>query len=271
MNGVSEVWAWRLSAGIVAVGVVIGALEDWKNRREFAATGLMAWEVAELEWSPPRFEVLRALRRLFFGFRTFQALLLGRILGGFALLMTSLTLARPVPALSALLLLAVAIGLLRCAYGADGADQMNVVVLCALTIAGLFPEGDVGRRMAFWFVAAQLSLSYVVAGVAKAVSRSWWDGSGLAGVLSTHGYGAAWCARLFDQRHWLAAPLGWAVVVFESTFFAAWLVPWPWGAAYLAMGAIFHLAVGALMGLNTFVFAFLAAYPLAWFCMQHAR
>jgi len=50
-------------------------------------------------------------------------------------------------------------------------------------------------------------------------------------------------------------------VGWESSFAIVLFAPWQVGAAYMAVGAGFHVANAAVMGLNNFAIAFLGAYP----------
>ena len=61
-----SLYAVRLSSGIVSVGVLISALEDWRNRAEFADGGLMAWPVVALGEEPQDRNWFLAQQVLFF-------------------------------------------------------------------------------------------------------------------------------------------------------------------------------------------------------------
>lgn len=115
-----------------------------------------------------------------------------------------------------------------------GSDNMTVVVLCAL----LWPAG--GRL----YLAVQLCLSYFVAGVVKLRQPSWWDGTALRAFL-----GPGWPA-------WV----GWGVIVWECLFPLA-LVSRGFAGGFCAVGVAFHLANCRLLGLNRFLWIWLAAYP----------
>lgn len=262
--------ALRIANILASCGALIGALEDWRNQAEFADDGFFSWGLASLEWRPPRQKIGWLAQRLLFGFATCRLLIRLRVLAAVGLLLLSL-LGRPAPVLDAGLAALIALMLVRSAYGGDGADQMLLVVFSGLALAGLLPRSGVAPLIPVGFVAAQLTLSYIVAGVAKAVSREWRDGSGITGVLSTYGYGSPAASALLRSHPSLALIMSWSVILFESTFWLAWLLPWPAGLVYLAMGAMFHLGVALLMGLNTFVFAFLATYPIMGYCLMLTR
>ena len=228
---------------------------------------MMAWPVAALEGPPSRFQFLINVNQLIFRFETHFVLNIFRILGAVALVLCSVSLDQPVPLLTGGLAAALAFNLLRCGYGADGADQMFVIVLTGLTVASTFPPDSLGVWFGLWFIAAQLTLSYTVSGWAKVLGPRWRDGSGLAGVFSTYGYGFRAISRLFNAYPLMSFTVSWLVIVWEATFGLAWFLP-PGGMIfYLTLGVLFHLGVGLVMGLNNFIFAFLAPYPIVWLCM----
>jgi hypothetical protein len=60
-------------------------------------------------------------------------------------------------------------------------------------------------------------------------------------------------------------------VLWESVFPIALLVPPKILLLILAMGLIFHISCAWVMGLNTFIWAFLATYPAVIFANQELR
>lgn len=149
----------------------------------------------------------------------------------------------------------------RRVVGGDGAEQMGEIVLLSAVLALLPAPDDDRMRLVTVFVTAQLTLSYVTAGIAKLVSPVWRAGDALAGILGTYGHGVAWVDRLLGRFPWVGAVAGWTVIAFEVAFPLVLVVPQPIALAVLAIGVTFHVACAALMGLNSFVWAFPAAYP----------
>jgi hypothetical protein len=258
----------RLSTLIAAAGSVLLALEDWLTREEFSDEGLMAWPVAQLQWHWSADErVMRRLRALY-GYRTFKLLTLARLVLSALLVPSCLFLGSlPVGLLVVGVLLLLVTAHVRTPYGGDGADQMIVIVLAGVGLGWLLPEGGLAQKLALWFVTLQLVLSYGVAGVAKAVSRKWWDGTGLTGIFSTYSYGSPRFSAVANRWPALMIAMSWSVILFEAGFPAALFAPKELVALFFLVGALFHLGTAVLMSLNTFLFAFLAAYPIAWYCL----
>jgi hypothetical protein len=64
-------------------------------------------------------------------------------------------------------------------------------------------------------IAAQLLLSYAVAGAAKAVSPAWRSGDAITGMMSTIDFGVPKFGRFLRDNPPLARALCWSVIVFE--------------------------------------------------------
>jgi hypothetical protein len=145
--------------------------------------------------------------------------------------------------------------------GGDGAEQMSSIVLIAAWLAVLAGPDPVRLRVAVTFIAAQAALSYVTAGVAKLRSATWRSGRALPMILATEVHGQAWAAELLTRHRLLALASGWLVMAFECLFPIGMLLGPPVVLVILAVGLVFHAACAVVMGLNTFVWAFLATYP----------
>lgn len=156
---------------------------------------------------------------------------------------------------------------MRTSYGQDGADQMAYILYTGLAISSL--AGTVFVRVAFlWFIALQSCLAYCVAGIAKASAKGWRDGDYLTAVSYTHIYGHPRLAGYLISRPDLAKTLARTLILWESTFPLVLVMPEPVAGAMLATGILFHLTNGYLMGLNTFIWSFVATYPAICYCVQ---
>jgi hypothetical protein len=155
---------------------------------------------------------------------------------------------------------------LRNNYGFDGADQLMWLIFAALVPVSLVGTDE--TKIAYlWFIAAQVSLAYGVAGIAKAAAKGWRDGIFLAGIVGTKIYGypklAAWLVRRPRQ----AIVHSRMIIFFECSFLLMIVMPLPVALFWLLAGLVFHLINAFIMGLNTFVWAFAAAYPALLYCL----
>ncbi|HTC50203.1 MAG TPA: hypothetical protein VK722_22975 [Candidatus Aquilonibacter sp.] len=151
---------------------------------------------------------------------------------------------------------------LRKGLGNNGSDEMLTLTLISVFIARLFST-SFATNIALCFIALQLSLSYFTAGVIKLGAPLWRDGQSLTALMSTQTFGNERLYRFLANNPQMAILASAAVYGGEILVaFAPW-VPSPVGLMLLGSGLVFHLLVALTMGLNTFLFAFAAAYPAA--------
>lgn len=262
--------ALQLSTLMVALGLAVAALEDLFRYEIFRDRGLLSWPIARLRarWTDEGLSgrlLERVMREDRFRY------VLGAVLA-ISLVAPILLLDRRLHAVVALALLGgVLLVSVRSLYGLDGSDQMSLVILSGVTVAVLAPQGSVASQAATWFVAIQLTLAYAVSGVAKLVSPVWRGGGALAGVMSTSSYGSRQAHRLLLRHPGLGRMVEWAVIVLETSFVAVFILP-P-GPRMLLLTAMlaFHAGCALLMGLNNFLIAFAAAYPILWYCTERVH
>ena len=246
---------------------LVSAIELAARPEMFADVSLMGWEVGRLR--NPLLVAGRSGRvaDALMNHATFVRLLWLRVaLAGALLVAPSAWLLHPaaIAAMTGLLLLWGK----RNTYGQDGADQMLLIIwLAALVAVVLGGEGP--TVLCLWFLACQAGLAYTVAGYAKLGAAGWRRGEFLPGVLGTTCYGTPRVGGLLRRHRRMALAGSWTVLLFETSFPLAWLLPWPWGVGYLALGLAFHVTNAFLMGLGSFLTTFLAVYPAVWFTLRH--
>jgi hypothetical protein len=257
--------ALQLGACIAAIGLVVSALEDLASYAALDDGGLLAWPVSRLRnaWTArgPSSTVMDWLLSAKHH-RTTLVLL------GIASLMLPITLWNPwlFTPLSAVVLLLVVLCNLRNAYGLDGSDQANIIILAAAFAASLAPRDGVGTQVCVWFVAIQSALSYWIAGIAKLRSPMWRNGSAIVGILSTEAYGHAGLHQWLRTNPRLAQVLCWGVILFECCFPLVFLIPGPFKLVLIGTAFLFHVATAVAMGLNNFFWGFVALYPALLLC-----
>jgi hypothetical protein len=248
-----------------AIGVIIASLESLAAPATMRDDGLCSWQVHQLmnRWFvSPWFQ--RTIGRL---------LIYPRVLGLIAL--------RSLAALSLLLtvsgnsyfraglaLLIVVISFLltvRSTYGRDGADQMLFLTFITLFIAHIV-NSELSGTLAIWFLALQVCLSYITAGVSKLISPIWRSGAALPGIFGTYIYGHTWIRAAIGGHPSLAKAGCWTVIIFECMFPLALIAPDPFRQVFIFSGIAFHLFNALFMRLNTFFWAFLATYPAVLYC-----
>ena len=254
--------AFALSTALAGAGSLLHSLELIAIRREFGAGGLLDWDV--LRASHP------ALLRSGFArwadqlFSPRAVLMLNLALAGGSILLIARPSTPPVVALC------VVVGVrtlfnFRNSAAIIGADQLQVLVLAACLCSLLVPQSGVAEACG-WFVCLQLILSYVTAGVSKLVTPVWQRGSAIADIVRSRSTGLELAYACTRRCPALASLMCWATIVFEIAF--PWLV---FGgssacAVFLVTGVLFHVGVATIMGLDEFLWAYLATYPIALRC-----
>jgi hypothetical protein len=140
-----------------------------------------------------------------------------------------------------------------------GSDAMTAVLLLSLSVACYPPA----RAAALAYVAAQATLSYVVAGLAKLRNPAWRSGLALTQFALLERYAVPRVAQRILGGASVQPWLRWvtaALPVLECAFPCVYL-----GGALtevaLSLALLFHLGVAWLLGLNRFWPAWLATYP----------
>ena len=243
--------ALSLTIRIASFGLLIAGLETFAARKIFSAGHPMALSVVSLLHRHP-------LPRLWDD-ALYLSLTIQIVCAAWLAVMG------PTRPAGALALVAVFASVLlvqwRRTLGGDGAEQMSLLIVFAGIVAFVPYESERVARIAAVFLVAQLSLSYLTAGIVKLVSPLWRAEPILAEILGTHRFGSPGIAEFLRRHVRLCLMAQWGVIIFEIAFPAAIFLPLPAMLGLLAAGLTFHFACGVLMGLNTFVWAFPAIYP----------
>ena len=257
--------ALSFAVRLCAIGQLVGLLELMLVRGELSDSGFLDWSMIG-NLSPrartrPGSVIRRAFRRL--PRRAFAWLLVIDAAAATALL------AWPsAPVLIATVAALQVVVLKRHHFTIDGSDQMMLVVLGACLLGRI--GGDaVSYRAAVSFLAAELALAYAVAGFAKATSGDWRSGRAFTVIAQTRMYGQPLVASLVRRHPGLGRAASYSVVAWESLAFLTLTAPRPVLYALLVAGIGFHLGCAAVMGLNRFLWAFVASYP-AMLCTNAA-
>jgi hypothetical protein len=137
-----------------------------------------------------------------------------------------------------------------------GSDQMMVVLSSALALASIDPPrmGPFGLA----YIAAQIVLSYFIAGVAKLIEPSWRSGDALYRLRALPRYQVPPGIGALMTR--APRPMAWAIIGVECLAPACFVGPQP---ALLVLGALalFHLGNAWALGLNRFLLVWLAGFP----------
>jgi len=159
---------------------------------------------------------------------------------------------------------------LRHTHGRDGADEVILIALLGLASYYVIDKTSILRWVGPGFIVAQLTLSYFISGIYKLKSGTWRNGSAVNKVIATVIYGKPEMQFVLKYKP-TALFLCWLIIIWECTFPMLFLFPQPVCFIWLGLGVLFHLSMAVIMGLNTFMFAFLSAYPLFFLLLSKIR
>jgi hypothetical protein len=254
----------RLTSVLLGVSLLLGALEQLSIVREYRSDGLYSWKVFRSQFPEFSFPVARPLLSAAFGYTGVCVLQGGAVLSALLLIAPGFPVFACFLAAAAALLIKFALAY-RSFYGSDGSDQMETIVLAGLCAAlALFPAKWANLGIAF--IAAESALSYCASGVSKVFSRSWMSGDAAFRIFNTYTYGNGFTASALRRYPRAARPLCWLIVAYECAFPLCLILPPKIALAILVLGVLFHVLNALVMGLNKFLWAFVATYPALFYC-----
>ncbi len=263
--------AYQATVLLLSVGLLIAALEDLHTFPVFQGEGLLSWRISRLIGKSYCQGTCAKIMHFWLNDLSLKIGIWVRLFGSMALLVLSAFNLHS-PLLLSLLFLGTLQMYMRSPYSLDGAHQMHLVVLLGTSLGTLFGSFPWVKELCLGFIAAQLTCSYAISGITKLCSPVWVKSSAIYAVFSTQIYGHAGVYQWLTRYPALARIACWSVMLFEALFPLAFFLPPLGGMGFLAAGLGFHLANALFMGLNDFLFAFIAAYPsLLYFLLQIGR
>ena len=245
----------RLTGVALGLWGVLSAAQRWVDRRAWREGGALGWDLMGSRRSRLHGSTLLARS---FAPGAFEALILVKFAA--SLLLTMLPISGwLVPVLASLWIV---LQLLALRMPPDGADKMAAVVTAGTLLwtigftAGLPPL----VTAAVLWIGGQLTIAYATSGWAKLALPTWRNGRALTAAMASFGHGHRWAHAVTD-RSAAAVAVAWALMLLEGSFPLLLLAPPTTVAAGLAFFFLFHLGTAVFMGLNTYPWAFLAAYP----------
>lgn len=156
--------------------------------------------------------------------------------------------------------------------GKDGSDQMTFCVLLGLIVAtiGLLTSDLKWQVLGFGIIAFQSSLSYLTAGIAKAVGSLWKSGDAIALILGTRAYGSEYFGEVSKSSYFLKLTT-YFVIAIELLFPLSLILPLYISLTILGLCILMHLFIALTMGLNRFLWTFIATYPSIIWCNLKIR
>jgi hypothetical protein len=245
----------RATCLLLGIWGVINAAQWFADVRQWSDGRALGWDLQRLRRGP--------LYNVNFSRSLYNPTGLS-VLAGVQLFTSTVLIAMPVSAATIAWLgcFAAATLLLALRAGPDGADKIAMVVATGALLQSFglsYEEPRLVLAGALW-TGGQLTIAYFASGATKLLLEPWRRGDALKAVFSSYMWGHRWTAAIVRQRG-TAQLLAWLIMLMELLFPLALIAPFNWLCAILAGFFLFHLAIAAIMGLNHYTWAFLAAYP----------
>jgi hypothetical protein len=247
---------------LACVAVVIEALQVLVESKQYGASGIYSYAVLKKSssWISQGWQG-SVLNRLCESptYLLFVAL---------QLTATVLVVSHLFPSLSGFFILVILlVHLLSCfrhRSGLDGAQQMQTIIFASLLLFSVSSD-PLAKAGCLWFIGLQALLSYMTAGIVKVRSAAWRGGTALENTFQGARFRNEPLGHALRKHPLVAKALCWSVIVFECAF-ALLVVMGPRTCfIVLVAGIFFHLAVALVMGLNSFLWSFIATYPAVFF------
>jgi hypothetical protein len=245
----------RASCMLLGIWGVLSALQSFADARAWQTGRALGWDLQRLRSS--RFYAAPIMARLYAP-GMMQLLAFLKLAMAAVLIFTPNSMAIPF-VLAALWAVS---ALLALRGGGDGADKMALVVAAGAFLQSLGAEMDLPLlSTAGWLWAGgQLTIAYATSGISKLVLAPWRNGCAPREALSSFLYGHRFAHAALRNRA-MASTLAWTIILTETLFPLALFAPLPILAGALAFFLLLHFAIAVIIGLNTYPWAFLAAYP----------
>ncbi|WP_344851213.1 hypothetical protein [Pedobacter jeongneungensis] len=247
---------------ILAIQTIIATGELLRYYRIYRKDGLMAWD---LQRSGPKLAVYVRKLKLDFVCKYPNVLfvLILRLLSAIALIpIVWLHQSAVIP-----LLLITVINLLmqiRNSQSNDGSDQMATVCYIVLLFANVI-NTVTSMSCALFFIAAQAALAYGTSGFLKMQKIGWYNGEYVTDILKTSSYGNKKVLAITQKSRSVAKVLGIMVVYGDCLLSVSFLFPPHICMFILVFGVCLHVGIGRIMGLNTFLWSYIATYPATYY------
>lgn len=263
-------FVYQVISIILSISLMITSLEEMASLEAFHSNGLLSFKISKynLRWIIDT-SIGQFLQHIL-NDNIFRSVIYIKAISAFVFFILSMLNIISFSSVAFLLLFNILVTI-RSPYGLDGAHQLSFLLLLSLTIATFFGVDSAIGITCLYFIAFQLVASYVIAGVAKAISPLWRGPYALLLIFSTSIYGNNFIFYQLKQHKKFATLLSIFIIIFEVGFITTLLLPLKYAIFFCLAGFGFHLFNAIFMGLNNFFFTFIAAYPALIFFIQRVH
>jgi len=257
---ITETAVIRAAEAGLSAYCVLTALQALVDYERYTATGVLNWEVARLQFNKQWQQVTSDI--LFRGSRS-RWLLVAHLLGGMSLGFQAATNTSSVIPASLVIVTTLLMGV-RHHAGFNGTYHLSLVVALAV-LWGRATQNPVSVKVAIAFVGLQSVLAYALSGWLKLGNADWRDGDVLTRLSESEIWIADSAATILARSPASKTVIAWSILTFECLFPVVLFLPKSAAVAVLLSGFLFHFINAVFLGLNTFLFIFVATYPAIYY------
>jgi hypothetical protein len=154
-----------------------------------------------------------------------------------------------------------------------GSDSMQNLLLSAFLVEQLNQSLWGGNKMVtlgcVYFIGLQSLISYFVAGLSKWKKSEWRSGQALRAFLQITIYKTPKWMNSLCKKDVFVCGLSWILMLFEVGFPIVIFSRPELAERFLILGLLFHLANAYWLGINRFLYAWVATYPCVLFMVKN--
>ena len=250
----------RVICVLVGLSTLLDSLQYLWLRRHFREDGAWSWTRWRAHWYWPQWASFFApiLDRVL-GHPGIVAILVARLLAGLLLVTTFAILPLRMAAIWWIYLSWILLSIRH--RSLSGSEDMMKIVCGGLALGHVFPSDPLVLEVCLWFIALQACLSYAGNSWPKWSSREWRNGHALFLIAQNPLHGSPLLFKVLRHRAVLTKLLTWSTLLIETVFPLVLLMGYPWCWFLLGWGLTFHTLTAVLLGLNTFMWSYVATYP----------
>ncbi|KYG84705.1 hypothetical protein AWW67_01285 [Roseivirga seohaensis] len=253
-------------AKIASIGIIINSIEQLSRRRFFQSNHLFSWStISRFRSSLAHAKFIFPLLSKLLDYPNVLWLIIARILAAIVLFCFSNNYWLSSMAIwwiyiSGLLLFNIRV-IIRTGY-----SVFLQAIFVTLSLQRLVPNSELTELFCIWAIAIQCCLVYFENGITKLKEVEWRNGKAILRVLNNPIYISSISNWSVFKNHKFNRLLSWSVIMFELTFPLALFGGNIGLIVLLSLGFTFHLINSWALGLGTFFWVFIAAYPAIIYC-----
>jgi hypothetical protein len=252
----------------LVIYILIDSFEKISVYKEYLTGGLLSWSLLRKNSSfTSKPESFRNFIDIIFPVRPWLFLIGLRI--GLSVVLLILPFNSPLFVLlyACLFIIGSLVNLRNVAYRAETENIFSLVLIGTLLLRSLLPT-DMVTLASLWFIALQVCIAYLTAGISKLKNPDWRKGNGFKYMVTSSELVAAPKINIYFEEHkTLTRFINWLIILFECTFPVGLFVPvifW----FFLAGGIILQIAIALGLRMGKFFWIWLATYPALIFIAQ---